>query len=105
MISESGTPVPCTGRRRVATFVGNTAVCWAFAPGWRSVAAVGGFGNGLHGSAGQSLCVHYWPDVLWKTNKHLPYVSSPLCHLGRIYAMKNGGLISCYEATTGRILY
>lgn len=43
--------------------------------------------------------------VLWKTNKHLPYVSSPLCYQGRIYAMKNGGLLSCYEATTGRILY
>lgn len=43
--------------------------------------------------------------VLWKTNKHLPYVSSPLCYQGRVYAMKNGGLVSCYDAKTGQICY
>lgn len=43
--------------------------------------------------------------VSWKMNKHLPYVSSPLCYDGRIYAIKNGGLASCYEAKTGRVLY
>ncbi len=43
--------------------------------------------------------------LLWKTNKHLPYVSSPLWYNGRIYAMKNGGLASCYEAKDGNILY
>lgn len=43
--------------------------------------------------------------LVWKTNKHLPYVSSPLCYDGRVYAMKNGGLASCYEAASGRILY
>lgn len=43
--------------------------------------------------------------VLWKTNKHLPYVSSPLCYQGRVYAMKNGGLASCYDLKTGRIFY
>jgi len=43
--------------------------------------------------------------VLWKTAKHLPYVSSPLCYEGRVYAMKNGGLASCYDAMSGRVLY
>jgi outer membrane protein assembly factor BamB len=43
--------------------------------------------------------------VLWKTNKHLPYVSSPLCYQGHVYAMKNGGLLSCYDANTGNIFY
>jgi outer membrane protein assembly factor BamB len=43
--------------------------------------------------------------LVWKTNKHLPYVSSPLCYDGRVYAMKNGGLASCYDAAGGRILY
>jgi outer membrane protein assembly factor BamB len=42
---------------------------------------------------------------VWKTNKHLPYVSSPLCYNGRVYTMKNGGLASCYDAKTGRIFY
>jgi len=43
--------------------------------------------------------------VLWKESRHLPYVSSPLCYNGRVYAIKNGGLASCYEARTGRIVY
>lgn len=43
--------------------------------------------------------------VLWKTNKHLPYVSSPLCYQGHVYAMKNGGLVSCYDAKTGQVFY
>jgi outer membrane protein assembly factor BamB len=43
--------------------------------------------------------------VLWKTNQYLPYVSSPLCYQGRVYAMKNGGLVSCYDAKTGHICY
>ena len=43
--------------------------------------------------------------VLWKTNKHLPYVSSPLCYQGQVYAMKSGGLASCYEALSGTIRY
>ena len=43
--------------------------------------------------------------LLWKTNKHLPYVSSPLGYHGRIYAMKNGGLASCYDAKNGSVFY
>jgi len=43
--------------------------------------------------------------VLWKVGRHLPYVSSPLCYHGRVYAFKNGGLASCYDAHTGEIIY
>lgn len=42
---------------------------------------------------------------VWKTNKHLPYVSSPLCYNGRVYTIKNGGLVSCYDAKSGSIFY
>jgi outer membrane protein assembly factor BamB len=42
---------------------------------------------------------------VWKTNKHLPYVSSPLCYNGRVFTMKNGGLASCYDAKSGSIFY
>lgn len=42
---------------------------------------------------------------MWKTNRHLPYVSSPLCYNGRVYTMKNGGLASCYDAKSGSIFY
>ena len=44
-------------------------------------------------------------DVLWSVGKYLPYVSSPLCYQGRVYAVKSGGLASCYEEKTGKVIY
>jgi outer membrane protein assembly factor BamB len=43
--------------------------------------------------------------VLWKVARYLPYVSSPLCYGGRVYAVKSGGLASCYDARTGQTIY
>jgi outer membrane protein assembly factor BamB len=43
--------------------------------------------------------------VAWKVTRSLPYVSSPLYHRGRVYTVKNGGLVSCYDAKTGRPFY
>lgn len=43
--------------------------------------------------------------VVWKATSGLPYVPSPLCYDGRIYLVKNGGLASCLDAATGRMLY
>jgi outer membrane protein assembly factor BamB len=43
--------------------------------------------------------------VLWSVSRHLPYVSSPLCYNGRVYAIKSGGLASCYEVRTGKTIY
>jgi outer membrane protein assembly factor BamB len=43
--------------------------------------------------------------VLWQVSRHLPYVSSPLCYHGRVYAIKNGGMASCYDAHTGQTIY
>lgn len=43
--------------------------------------------------------------IAWKVTRSLPYVSSPLCYQGRLYTIKNGGLASCYEAKTGRVIY
>ncbi len=45
------------------------------------------------------------PIVRWKQTRGLPYVPSPLCHQGRVWVVKNGGLISCYDARTGRSLF
>ena len=44
-------------------------------------------------------------NVMWKVSRHLPYVSSPLCYHDRVYAIKNGGLASCYDARTGATIY
>jgi outer membrane protein assembly factor BamB len=43
--------------------------------------------------------------VTWKHTRGLPYVPSPLFYEGRVYVVKNGGMASCYEAKTGRVLY
>ena len=43
--------------------------------------------------------------VAWKVTRSLPYVASPLYHQGRVYTIKNGGLVSCYDARTGKVFY
>lgn len=43
--------------------------------------------------------------VAWKSTRSLPYVSSPLFHRGRLYTVKNGGLFSCYDAKSGKVIY
>ena len=43
--------------------------------------------------------------VAWKFRKGLPYVPSPLHYDGRIYLVKDGGLITCVDAKTGEAVY
>jgi outer membrane protein assembly factor BamB len=42
---------------------------------------------------------------VWSQTKGLPYVPSPLFYQGRIYTIKDGGMASCFDAKTGKILY
>jgi outer membrane protein assembly factor BamB len=43
--------------------------------------------------------------VLWKEKRYIPEAPSPLYHDGRVYMIKNGGIISCMDAETGKLLY
>jgi len=44
--------------------------------------------------------------IEWKeTPKGLPYVPSPLFYRDRIYLLKDGGLLSCFDARNGKALY
>ena len=43
--------------------------------------------------------------VVWKATRGLPYVPSPMYADGRVYLVKDGGLASCFEATTGKVIY
>jgi outer membrane protein assembly factor BamB len=43
--------------------------------------------------------------VKWKQERGLPYVASPLYYDGRVYLVKDGGMFSCFEASTGRPIY
>ncbi len=42
--------------------------------------------------------------VRWSNDKGAPYVASPLVHDGRVYLIKDGGLLTIYEAATGKVL-
>lgn len=43
--------------------------------------------------------------VVWRTERGLPYVPTPLAYQGRLYLLKDGGLASCVDAATGRAIY
>jgi outer membrane protein assembly factor BamB len=43
--------------------------------------------------------------IAWKATKGLPYVPSPLYYKGRIYLIKDGGLISCFNVKTGEAIW
>ena len=40
--------------------------------------------------------------VLWSQKKQIPYVPSPVYYKGQLYMVKNGGLLSCLDAKTGK---
>jgi outer membrane protein assembly factor BamB len=42
--------------------------------------------------------------VIWSNDKGAPYVASPLFYEGRLYLVKDGGLLTIYEAATGKLL-
>jgi outer membrane protein assembly factor BamB len=44
-------------------------------------------------------------QVAWKETRALPEVPSPLWYQDRLYVVKNGGIASCYEASSGRLVY
>ena len=43
--------------------------------------------------------------VAWKATRGLPYVPSPLYYESRIYLVKDGGIVSCFDAKTGEPCY
>jgi len=44
-------------------------------------------------------------EIVWKHEKGVPEVPSPLYHDGRVYSVKNGGLVTCLDAKTGEKKY
>lgn len=43
--------------------------------------------------------------LAWKFDRGLPYVPSPLVYEGRVYIVKDGGMLSCFDAKTGQPYY
>jgi outer membrane protein assembly factor BamB len=44
------------------------------------------------------------PDVLWKHQRGVPYVSTPLLDQGILWMVKDGGIVTKLDAATGRVL-
>lgn len=43
--------------------------------------------------------------VVWKATRGLPYVPSPLFYEDRLYLIKDGGMLSCFDVKTGKPCY
>ena len=43
--------------------------------------------------------------VAWQTRRGLPELPSPLFYRGRLYLVKNGGLVTCLDPATGKSIY
>jgi outer membrane protein assembly factor BamB len=43
--------------------------------------------------------------VIWSESKGVPEVPSPLVANGRVYMIKNGGLLTCRDQKTGKVLF
>src|SRR5262249_40078479 len=44
-------------------------------------------------------------QVAWKQTSGLPYVSSPLYYRGRVYLVRDGGMVSSFDAKAGTPYY
>lgn len=42
-------------------------------------------------------------QLAWRHTRGLPYVPTPLLYRGRLYLVKNGGLLTCLDAATGTV--
>jgi outer membrane protein assembly factor BamB len=43
--------------------------------------------------------------VLWREQRSVPEVPSPLFYQGKLYTIVNGGILSCLDASAGKLLY
>jgi outer membrane protein assembly factor BamB len=41
----------------------------------------------------------------WRATRGLPYVPSPLFYQDRVYLLKDGGMVSCFDAKSGTAVY
>jgi outer membrane protein assembly factor BamB len=45
------------------------------------------------------------PEVIWRENTSIPEVPSPLFYKGRLFLVRNGGVATCLDAATGKVIY
>lgn len=45
------------------------------------------------------------PSLIWRENTSIPEVPSPLLYQGRLFLVRNGGVVTCLDAVTGKLIY
>ena len=45
------------------------------------------------------------PVVIWRENTSIPEVPSPLLYKRRLFLVRNGGVATCLDAATGKVIY
>lgn len=53
------------------------------------------------GGSGDVTATH----VVWKERTGIPEVPTPVAYQNRIYMVRNGGIVTCMDAATGRVIY
>jgi outer membrane protein assembly factor BamB len=43
--------------------------------------------------------------VVWRENGSIPEVPSPLLYQGHLFLVRNGGIVTCLDAATGKVTY
>lgn len=43
--------------------------------------------------------------IMWQENRGVPEVPSPLVYRGRVWLIRNGGILTCRDAASGRVFY
>ena len=44
-------------------------------------------------------------SIIWRENGSIPEVPSPLLYQGRLFLVRNGGIVTCLDALTGKVIY
>jgi len=44
-------------------------------------------------------------SIRWRENGSIPEVPSPLLYQGRLFLVRNGGIVTCLDALTGKVIY
>src|SRR5262249_61458619 len=44
-------------------------------------------------------------SIVWRENVSIPEVPSPLLYNGRIYLVRNGGVVTCLDAASGKLIF
>lgn len=44
-------------------------------------------------------------EVVWQLRRGIPEIPSPLYYRGKLYLVRDGGILQCVHPTTGRVLY